>query len=346
MGLTEERKNEHIEISLKENVQFKEKTNGFEDVELCYETLPEINKKEIELEKRFLGKKFNAPVMVTAITGGTKKAREINKDIALACEKTGIGMGLGSMRAMIEKKELSETYFVRDVAPEIFLAGNIGVMQLNEFSVKEIENALKEVKADAIAVHVNAAQEAFQEEGDTNFRGALEAINKFAGESNYPVIVKEVGHGINAKTARELEKTKVKAIDVEGSGGTSWIGIDSLRGNKEIGETYWDFGIPTAASLIEVRKNFKREVIASGGIRNGMEIVKALVMGAELGGIALPVLEAQEKGGTEGVENYLNRIIEEIRTGMFLVGAKNLKELKGKKYIVKGNLRNWVENKG
>lgn len=346
MGLIEERKNEHIEISLKEDVQFKEKTNGFEDIELYYETLPGINKKEIDLGMEFLGKKFKAPVMVTAITGGTEKAGKINKDIALACEKTGIGMGLGSMRAMIEKKELSETYFVRDVAPSIFLAGNIGVMQLNEFSVREVENALKEVKADAIAVHVNAAQEAFQKEGDTDFKGALEAINKFAGKSNYPVIVKEVGHGINAKTARELEKTKVKAIDVEGSGGTSWIGIDSLRGNKEVGETYWDFGIPTAASLIEVRKEFKRGVIASGGIRNGMEIVKALIMGADLGGMAHPVLEAQRKGGAKGVENYLNRIIEEMRIGMFLVGAKNLKELKGKKYIVKGNLKNWMEKKG
>jgi isopentenyl-diphosphate delta-isomerase len=295
---------------------------------LEYKTLPEINKKEISLKTEFLGKKFSAPVYSEAITGGAEESIKINKDIAAACEELGLGMGLGSMRAMLEKPSLKETYYIRDVAPTIFLAGNIGAAQLLKYSSSEIEKALKEIKADALAVHLNAAQEALQKEGDTDFKGILKAISSISSKLKKPVFVKEVGHGISYSVAKALAKTKIKAIDVAGAGGTSWTGIDSLRGNKELGETFWDYGISTAESIVQCRKAFKGPIIASGGIRTGLDIAKAIALGADLGGMALPVLKAQQSGGKEGVKKYLEKVIEELKISMFLSGVKNIKELK------------------
>ena len=334
---TEKRKEAHIDIALKGNVSFRKEpanwrnTTQLEKIQLEYNCLPEISLEEVDCSTEFLGKKFSAPLMVSAITGGTRCAEKINKDIAEACQKLGIGMGLGSQRAMIEKPELKGTYFVRDVAPDIFLAGNIGASQLKDYSIGQLEKALEEVEADALAIHLNAAQEAIQPDGTPDFRGAFEKIGEVSKELKKPVYVKEVGHGIGWVVARKLAKTNIKAIDVQGAGGTSWVGIDSLRGNSEIGETFWNFGIPTAVSIHECRREFKGRIIASGGIRSGLDIVKSLVLGADLGGIALPVLKAQHERGAEGVEKYLGRIIMEIRIGMFLLNARTIGNLRKKK---------------
>ncbi|MFH1234629.1 MAG: alpha-hydroxy-acid oxidizing protein, partial [Candidatus Diapherotrites archaeon] len=220
---------------------------------------------------------------------------------------------------------------VRDVAPDIFLAGNIGAAQLKEYSVERIEKALSDVGADALAIHLNAAQEAMQPDGTPDFRGAFEKIAEISKRLKKPVYVKEVGHGIGWTVARKLAKTNIKAIDVQGAGGTSWIGIDSLRGNRELGETFWDFGIPTAVSIFECRQEFRGKIIASGGIRSGLDIIKGIILGADLGGIALPVLKAQAEGGEKGAEKYLERIIQEIRIGMFLLNARTIEDLKKKK---------------
>jgi len=334
-GETENRKADHLQIALAEDVQFKGKTTGFEKVgfkgvDLEYTALPEIDKKDVSFGTVFLGKRFTAPLMVEAITGGVKEAKKINKDIATACEALGIGMGLGSQRAMIEFPELKDTYFVRDVAPSIFLAGNIGVTELGKCSLEEIEKALEEVKADALAIHINAAQAALQPEKETNFRGRLKEIEKLVQGLKKPVYVKEVGHGIGLETAKQLAETGIKAIDVGGAGGTSWTAIDSKRGNKELGETFWDIGIGTAESLRQCRKVFEGKLIASGGIRTGLDCAKAIALGADLCGIALPVLKAQQKEGSQGVKKLLEKVIEELRIAMFLAGAKNLEELKGK----------------
>jgi len=328
---TEKRKAEHIEICLKKDVSFKHKTTKFEEVHLEYDCLPDFALTDMDLSTEFLGKKFSAPLMVSAITGGTKKAKKINKDIAKACQKLGLGMGLGSQRAMIDYPDLTDTYKVRDVAPDIFLAGNIGASQLKDYTVKQLKKAVLDVKADALAIHLNAAQEAVQPEGTPDFSGAPKKIRLVAKTLVRPVYVKEVGHGIGRVTARKLAKTGIKAIDVQGAGGTSWVAIDAMRGNKESGETFREFGIPTAVSIYECRKEFKGSIIASGGIRSGLDIVKGLILGASLAGIALPVLKAQNKGGAKGVERYLKGIIDETRIAMFLVNAKNLAALKSKK---------------
>ncbi len=347
---TENRKTEHLRIALKENVQFREKTTGlediaFKDIELDYKTMPEIDRREIDAETIFFGKRFSAPIMVAAITGGVPEAEKINKDIAKACEALGIGMGLGSQRAMLENPNLAKTYYVRDVAPHIFLAGNLGITQAKKYSSIEIDEALDDIEADALALHTNAAQEALQLEGTTDFSGGFETIKRLRKELKHDFFVKEVGHGISGNVAKQLEKLKVKAIDVGGAGGTSWTGIDSLRGNKEIGKTYWDFGIPTAVSVIECRREFSGKIIATGGIRNGLDVAKSLVLGADLAGIALPVLQAQDFGGSTSVKKYLEKIIEETKIAMFLAGAKNIKELKKKKFVALGKTKEWIEKK-
>ena len=339
---TQNRKIEHLQIGIKENVQFKEKTTGleklsFKNTDLKYKTLPEIDKKNINLKTTFLGKKFKAPLMVEAITGGVKESTKINKDIATACEELGIGMGLGSQRAMIEDHLLKDTYFVRNVAPSIFLAGNIGVTELGKYSRQKIEEAIDAVEADALAIHINAAQAAMQPEKETDFKDRLKEIEKIAKQFKKPVYVKEVGHGIGFETAKAIAKTGVKAIDVGGAGGTSWTAIDSKRGNKSIGKTFWDIGIPTAESIVQCRKAFKGKIIASGGIRTGLDCAKAIALGADLCGLALPVLKAQEKGGSQRVKELLEKMIEELRIAMFLTGAEDFKQLKNKIVIRSSN---------
>ncbi len=325
------RKEDHLEIALNQDVGFREKTTELEKIKLEYNCLPEIALKDIDCSTEFLGKKFSAPLMVSALTGGIPRAKKINREIAEACQELGIGMGLGSQRAMLENKALAKTYKVRDVAPGIFLAGNIGAAQLKEYDVEEIAWLVEEIEADALAIHLNAAQEALQPEGTPDFRGALEEIKKIAKALEKPVYVKEVGHGISRIAAKRLAKTGIAAIDVQGAGGTSWIGIDSLRGNKELGKTFWDFGIPTAVSVFECSREYRGPIIASGGIRSGVDIIKGIILGASLGGIALPVLKAQNRGGKKGAKEYLERIIKEIRTGMFLLNSKTIKDLRKKK---------------
>lgn len=325
-----DRKLDHLRIALSKDVQFKEKTTWFEKVLLEYRCLPEIDLSDVNLETEFLGKKLRAPIIVSGMVGGIEEAKKINKDIAKACEALGIGFGLGSQRAMLEDAKVSDTYYVRDVAPSIFVAGNIGVTQLKDYSIEQIEEALQAVQADALAIHLNAAQEAVQPEGTTNFKGCLKEIARVASKLSKPVYVKEVGHGISYAVAKELAKTDIKAIDVQGAGGTSWVAIEALRAGKSISKELWDFGIPTASSIAECRKVFKGPIIASGGIRSGIDAVKAFVLGADLIGIALPVLKAQQEAGSKGVQKYLEKIIEEMRIALFLIGAKTPKEASGR----------------
>lgn len=346
MSTIEKRKAEHLDICLKKDVSFKSKTTLFEDVslegvELVYHALPELDLKDISTKTFFLGKEFQAPFMASAITGGAKRSERINKDIATACQKLGLGMGLGSMRAMLEDEQLTYTYMVRDVAPDIFLAGNLGVAQLREHSIPEIRSALDAVGADALCIHVNAAQEIVQDEGDHDFREGMKRIRETATKLKMPVIVKEVGHGISREVARELSKTKIAAIDVEGAGGTSWVAVDSMRGRtgKELGEEFRDFGIPTAASILEVKSVFKKPVIAGGGIRNGLDSAKAICLGASMCAIALPILKAQARDGSLGVENVFTALTHSLKTAMFLTSSKNIKELGRANYTLSGRLR-------
>ncbi|MDO8627409.1 MAG: alpha-hydroxy-acid oxidizing protein, partial [Candidatus Diapherotrites archaeon] len=220
------------------------------------------------------------------------------------------------------------SYQVKDVAPKVFLFGNLGAVQLKNYSVAQIEKMLSDIKADGLAIHLNPAQEAVQPEGTTQFSGVYKLIDKVSKELSKPVYVKEVGHGISATVAEQLAKTKISALDVNGAGGTSWAKIEYLRKTKHKAGPYEEFGIPTADAIQQCRKVFPRTLIATGGIKNGFDVVKSLVLGADVCGMAYPILVAQDKGGAQGVKEFLEKTADEIRTGLFLLGAKNISELK------------------
>lgn len=341
---TVSRKREHIEISLKHDVQFRSKKTGFDDVELEYLALPELDFKELSTETRFLNFDFSFPLFASSITGGHSDVKKINEDIAKACSNAGIGMALGSVRAMLEDKKTADSYKVRKQIPKGFLAANIGATQLKEYSIQQLEKAMEEIQADALFVHLNAAQEALQMEGTPNFKGTIKQLQDFCQQFSLPVILKEVGNGISLSTAEMLQGVDFDALDVAGAGGTSWTAIDSLRGNKDIAETFWDFGTPTVVSIIQSRMVFdKSPLIASGGIRSGLDIAKSLVLGADLCGTAMPILHAQHKNSVKGVEELLEKFRKEFKISMFLTGAKSPEELKGRKYYMFGKTLDWVE---
>ncbi|MDD3084151.1 MAG: type 2 isopentenyl-diphosphate Delta-isomerase [Candidatus ainarchaeum sp.] len=346
VSLTEKRKIDHLKLCTQKDVSFKEKTTLLEFVELNYSCLPEISLKEVDLSTSFLGKNFFFPFLVSAITGGAQISKKVNLDIAKACQEIGIGLGLGSMRAMIENPKIKDTYFVRNVAPDIFVAGNIGVAQLNNYSVQQVDDALQLIEADALAIHVNSAQEAMQPEGDTDFNNLIQKISLFADEINVPVYVKEVGHGISFDVSKKLSQTNIKAVDVQGAGGTSWTRVDSLRHKKSFGEVFRDIGLPTAISIIETKNalnNSGKKIVATGGIRTGLEAVKSIVLGADMVGNALPILKAQQKNGSKGIIEYLKNFKKEMEITSFLLGCKNISELQKQDFVVLGKLKDWLQ---
>lgn len=324
-SVTKSRKDDHIRICLEEDVEFS-KSNGFEHVELEHKALPEISRDEIDTKMAFLGKRFSYPLFIEAITGGTAKGESINRNLARAAEALGIGMGVGSQRAMLEDARLTRTYCVRDVAPSIFLLGNIGAAQLRQYEHEKILALADGIKADGLAIHLNVAQELAQQEGDKSWKGVYEEIGKICKKSRVPVIAKETGCGISGKLSRRLVLAGVKAIDIAGAGGTSWVRVDGYRTKKDVSHIE-EWGIPTAEALRDVARSVKVPIIASGGIRNGVEVAKALAMGADLAGMALPLLKPANESW-QSVKAYLEKIISQLEDAMFLAGARNIKELK------------------
>ena len=346
---TGKRKADHIRICLEKKAQAKKATAGFEDIQLVHRALPEIDKQKISLSTTFLGKKVWAPLIVGAMTGGTEEATQLNASIAEAVEKLGLGMGVGSQRAAIENQKLEKTYAVaRKKAPNAFLIANIGGVQLvHGYGLKEVKKVVEMIDADAVAVHLNALQEAVQPEGQTNFKGVLAKIVEIAGELDVPVIVKETGCGIAAEDAKALEAAGVKAIDVGGVGGTSFAAVEYYRSTSKnnLGEVFWDWGIPTAVSLIETEQTVKIPVVVSGGVRSGLDAAKSLALNASLASISQPVLEAAVKGAVE-TKQLLSCLIEELRNVMFLVGAENLEGLAKVPLVVTGKTADWLNIRG
>jgi isopentenyl-diphosphate Delta-isomerase len=347
---TVKRKAEHIRICLTKKAQARNVTSGFEDIQFIHRALPEIDKQEIDLATTFLGKKLFAPIIVGGMTGGTEEAIQINASIAEAVEKLGLGMGLGSQRAAIENPKLEKTYAVaRQKAPKAFLIANVGGVQLTHgYGIKEIKQIVNMIDADAVAIHLNALQEAVQPEGQTNFKGVLTKISEIAVELDKPVIVKETGAGISAEDAKALEAAGVKAIDVGGVGGTSFAAVEYFRSTNQdtsLGKVFWDWGIPTAASLIETVQSVTLPVIASGGIRSGIEVAKSLALGAVLTSVSQPLLQVAVKNQKE-TEILLSCLIEELRTSMFLVGAERIGQLARTPVMVTGKTAEWLKNRG
>jgi len=334
--LIKKRKIEHLEICANKPVEVG--STWLENVTLVHEAMPELNLADINTSTTFLGKELSAPLVITAITGGVEEAGKINKELAKAAEKLGIGFGMGSQRAMIEIPEAWDTFYVRDVAPNTMVLGNIGLVNLKQIDSEDIVKAFNKVKADFLCVHINAAHEAIQPEGDTDFSNCMPELKKIC--SKVPVIAKEVGNGISKETAMVLKSAGVKAIDVGGFGGTSWIKVEEYRGKGKTIFTEW--GIPTAASVIECSSS-GLPLIATGGIRNGLDCAKAIALGAGLCGMALPCL----KWHYEGVlEEKLEKVIQELKIAMMLSGSRNIHQLKSADAVISGKLANWCWQRG
>ncbi len=335
VGMTT-RKRRHIDVCLDDRVAYSSVTTGLERYSLPYNALTQTSLPHIDLSTEFLGASLRAPVLIGAMTGGAELSGTINKNLAAAAQRLGIGMMLGSQRIMLDSalgEQAAASFTVRDVAPDVLLFGNIGLSQLTAAAVKDISNALKRVEADVLAVHTNPLQEAVQSNGDSDFSGSMDRLREVAGALGYPVLLKEVGHGIGAAAVAELTgssgESPVAAIDVAGAGGTSWSRVEQL---VRYGELRYpdlaDWGIPTARAIVEVREALPIiPLVASGGIRTGMDAAKALALGADVVAVARPLLAAAIESA-DAVVDWLQRFIEELRICLHGAGAADLRALR------------------
>lgn len=340
------RKDEHLELAIHGDVGFQDKTTLFECVQLVHDALPELALDEIDLGVRLFGRKLRAPLILAGMTGGTERAQRINLELASIAEEHGYGFGLGSQRAMLKDPSARVTYQVRGVAPSVLLLGNLGGVQAARMSVTEIADLVAAVGADALCVHLNPAMEVVQSEGDRDFRGIEATYQRLSAELGCPVVAKETGCGISAGVAKRLAAAGVRDIDISGAGGTSWVGVEARRaapGDRELGRRFWDWGIPSAASLLLVAPARFRTVIATGGIQNGLDAARALVLGAHAVGIARPVLQALERGGRAEAVAFLEQVERELRTALLLIGAPSVAAARQAPRLLTGELARWQE---
>jgi isopentenyl-diphosphate delta-isomerase len=339
-SMTRRRKLEHIEICLDEDVQSRV-TTMFEDIEFIHNALPEIDMEKIDLTTNFFGLKASAPLVIAAMTGGHPQTFDINERLAVAAEELGLPIGVGSQRAAVEDPSLADTFrIVRERAPSVPVIANIGATH-----VSAAADAVSMIDADILAVHLNPLQEAIQPEGDVNSEGTLESIAEIIDSVDIPVIVKETGAGISSEVAVSLEEIGIDGIDVGGAGGTSWAAVEYFRALKEeddvkanLGLEFWSWGIPTALSIIMVLNSTELDVIATGGIRSGLDVAKALSLGAISAGIAHPILRPAVNGSSLDVVVELERILEGLKVAMYLNGCLTVSDFSSKPLILKGRL--------
>jgi isopentenyl-diphosphate delta-isomerase len=353
---TSARKLDHIRICLTKDVQFQQKKTGFQDIELVHNAIPEIDLKDVKTDTQFLGKEIAAPLLIVGMTGGHAIAKRINEVLAKAAQEARIGMGVGSQRAAIEDPSLSESYSVaRKFAPDIPIIANLGGPQLSKgYGIREARKAVEMIQADALAIHLNPLQEAVQKEGETNTRGILDGISDVASHLDVPVIAKETGCGIAYEQACTLSDHGIKGVDVGGAGGTSWSAVEAFRelgqnpaeGKMHLGLTFRDWGIPTAASVIEVSLVGGLTIIATGGVRNGIDVAKSIAVGADLAGIGLPFLGPAYSADLESLTSEIKRIIRELRIAMYLTGCKKVEDLPMSNLVIRGELAEWLRARG
>jgi isopentenyl-diphosphate delta-isomerase len=334
----EERKADHIKINLEKDVR-SALTSGLEKYHFTHEALPELNLVEVDTGLTLFNKRLRAPILISSMTGGTDRARTINLRLAGAAQSARIAMGVGSQRAALEDPKLAKTFQVRKVAPDILLFANIGAVQLNYgYGVDHCRRAVDMIEADALYLHLNPLQEAVQDAGDTNFAGLSKKIEEISRKLEVPVIVKEVGWGISERTAKLLSDCGVAAIDVAGAGGTSWSQVEMYRApdefTRELAATFVGWGIPTAESILNVKKAVPdMTIFASGGLKDGLDIAKCIALGATLGGMAGPFLKAAAVS-TDNVVETIRLIARQIQVTMFACGASRLHKLKKNKLVV------------
>lgn len=330
---TQNRKAEHLRVCLEEDVQFQQTTTGLERYRFIHCCLPELDFAEIDITTTFLGKRMGAPLLISSMTGGTEEAKKINYRLAEVAQQYKLAMGVGSQRVAVENPEVADTFAVRQLAPDILLFANLGAVQLNyAYGIEQCQRAIDTLEADALILHLNPLQECVQTNGNKNFRGLLDKIAKLCRVLPVPVIVKEVGNGISAAIAKKLIEAGVSALDVAGAGGTSWAKVEGERAKdarqRRLGKTFADWGLPTAECVTLIRAVAPNiPLIASGGLRDGIDVAKTLALGADIAGLAWPFLQAAAESET-AVRELAEMLMTEIATVLFCTGNASISELK------------------
>ena len=329
---TQKRKKEHLELCLDTESVSSPSSTGLEVYRFVHNALPELDIDEIDIGTTFLGKRLKAPILISSMTGGFDLARKVNRNLAVAAQRLGLAMGVGSQRVAIEEPSAASSFQVRDLAPDILLLGNLGAVQLNYgYGLEQCRRALAMIGADGLILHLNVLQEAAQPEGNRNFKGLTGKIAAMCRELGVPVVAKEVGNGISVDVATRLQRAGVKAIDIAGKGGTSWSAVETQRAarlGQRVDTAFADWGIPTEEAIISVRKALPDiQLIASGGIRSGVDMAKSIALGADLAGLGQPLLAAALESADKVVE-LLAGVIHELKVSMLCVGSKDLRELR------------------
>ena len=346
-ALTSIRKDAHLDLCATGDVAPRENSTLLECVKLFHCAMPELAVSQVMLGTRLFGKELKAPLVITGMTGGTERAGQVNRDLAQVAEEAQIAFGLGSQRAMAENPSLLKTFAVREVAPTTVLIGNIGLRQAAAMGVDALRRMTESIGADALALHLNPGQELTQPEGDRDFTGGYEMVAQLARAYGDRLMVKETGCGISPEVVRRLIDCGVRTIDVSGLGGTSWVRVEQLRAtgiSAEVGAAFSSWGIPTAVAIAAARRVAGPGVtlIASGGLRTGLDLARAISLGADLGGMALPLFRAQQEGGVAGVRAALETILTTLRHAWVLTGSKDVKEFQSRPKVVVGELRDWL----
>ncbi len=345
---TAKRKDEHLDLCATDAVVPAQNSTLFDEVSLIHCALPELALSEIELKRSWCGKVLRHPFMVTGMTGGTERARQVNLEVAQAAEEFQVAFGVGSQRAMLLNPELTKTFAVREVAPTVLLIGNIGLVQAVQLGVDGVLRLKEALDADVMAVHLNPGQELTQPEGDRDFRGGAHLLAQLATRLGDRLLVKETGCGLSPRVLRTLSALGVLNFDVSGLGGTSWVRVEELRQKpdsvaREVGAQFSNWGIPTAAAVLAGRSILgeKATIVASGGMRTGLDIAKALALGADLGGMALPIFQAQQRGGLPEIRKVMTAVTTALSTAMVLTGSRTVNDLRKRAVVLGDRLIRW-----
>ena len=337
------RKADHLDLCATDAVAFQGKSTLLEQVQLVHDALPELAVADVDLTTHFAGKSLRAPLFIAAMTGGFDRAEQVNRELASVAQELGIGFGFGSMRPLLEE-DTTLGYLVRDVAPDALLLGNIGIVQAARSSVGQLQDLVGRTGVDALAVHLNPAMEVIQPGGDDDFRDGYATISRLLEGLDVPIVVKETGCGLSRTVGKRLVDLGVRWVDVSGAGGTSWVGVETLRAKartRALGELYWDWGIPTAASVAQLA-GLGLGIVATGGVQHGLDVSRAVALGATCGGMARPFLKAWNEGGREGALEAGRSVIEEIRLAHLLTGSRTPDDLRERPLVVGPTLDRWV----